>query len=655
MADKKISDMSIVAGVDINWDEDVAPVVSANESVLSQKNKAVLLKTLRPQPLDTGDTPNFAGILLNGVPIAEALGIHTAKDNLNAAEEPTVNDDETEGYSVGSRWYDTGATPAVYVCLDATEGAAVWVESSVSVEDLGTAAVKNIGTTGDTVPVLNARNHHKHVGYSIASTGSSEVIDWSLGDYHTREISDDIVFEFANVPTSGPSVLYLKVQTVGTPTIDFTFSGPFCVQELPEVLAENACHIFQVHTTDGTSLEIAANWNLVKREPPPPPPPSDGTLILKVPPANLATYGPLVGQTIVNNAFTAQSLSTHVTTNTGGNIYVLGMKSVGQPVAAALTGASNTISFYPFTSSGFLDRYPTTVAATALTNSVGRLSTVIAWNPAGTQLAVITATRTITVYSWSDVSGLGAQIATYTWPVGDGPGTGVSLAWSPNGNNIAVYGAGPTGNPLPSTYRRTIIILPWTGSSFGSAIFPPSGVGIWDGRSNQIVLYSCQWIDDNRLLVCRNIGSSNSTTTAGILFFNGSAFTGISNLRTDATGGIGISNPASAVMNDARTKLVAAQYHNASSTLAIIGFNDETNEFYPIYATTEGLDSDDRYLSILGFVPGSEDVFVVGTETAIRLRHYNAVTNSFEDLDSISFPGTPKTAQWYIPPPEEEA
>jgi len=52
--------------------------------------------------------------------------------NLDAEAAPTVNDDTTKGYAVGSRWmYDEKE----YVCLDATEGAAVWKETTAATDD----------------------------------------------------------------------------------------------------------------------------------------------------------------------------------------------------------------------------------------------------------------------------------------------------------------------------------------------------------------------------------------------------------------------------------------------------------------------------------------------------------------------------------------
>lgn len=49
------------------------------------------------------------------------------KCKLNAMEFPTINDDETKGYSVGSRWVNiSGNSKQEFVCVDATSGSALW-------------------------------------------------------------------------------------------------------------------------------------------------------------------------------------------------------------------------------------------------------------------------------------------------------------------------------------------------------------------------------------------------------------------------------------------------------------------------------------------------------------------------------------------------
>lgn len=56
-----------------------------------------------------------------------ALAPSGAQTNYSATTDPTVNDDSGDGYSVGSPWVNATADKA-FLCLDATVGAAVWVQ-----------------------------------------------------------------------------------------------------------------------------------------------------------------------------------------------------------------------------------------------------------------------------------------------------------------------------------------------------------------------------------------------------------------------------------------------------------------------------------------------------------------------------------------------
>jgi len=75
--------------------------------------------------------------------------------NLTGTSPPTVNNDETQGYSKNSVWFDTGANPVeIYRCVDPTEGAAVWITTSLTIDELGTVAIQdadNIEITGGTI------------------------------------------------------------------------------------------------------------------------------------------------------------------------------------------------------------------------------------------------------------------------------------------------------------------------------------------------------------------------------------------------------------------------------------------------------------------------------------------------------------------------
>lgn len=68
--------------------------------------------------------------------------------NLSATAAPTVNDDSGDGYSIGSQWYDS-TNDNMYHCLDATLGAAVWVQGDIVAADLGAAALKGVDTDID--------------------------------------------------------------------------------------------------------------------------------------------------------------------------------------------------------------------------------------------------------------------------------------------------------------------------------------------------------------------------------------------------------------------------------------------------------------------------------------------------------------------------
>tara|TARA_Y100000748_G_scaffold300509_1_gene299079 strand:- start:1516 stop:2235 length:720 start_codon:yes stop_codon:yes gene_type:complete len=104
---------------------------------------------------DTGGV-SFADI--NGNPVDNALlaaalagKADVVQDNLSASVPPTVDNDETEGYEPRSRWFDIVANES-YLCLSAATGAAVWVQTSLTLDELGSAALANVGSGGTELP-----------------------------------------------------------------------------------------------------------------------------------------------------------------------------------------------------------------------------------------------------------------------------------------------------------------------------------------------------------------------------------------------------------------------------------------------------------------------------------------------------------------------
>lgn len=71
-----------------------------------------------------GDNVQFGNMTVTSVNNATMV-----KKNLNASAPPTVNDDSSQGYSVGSIWIDT-TNKIVYWCSDTSVGSAVWSQEA---------------------------------------------------------------------------------------------------------------------------------------------------------------------------------------------------------------------------------------------------------------------------------------------------------------------------------------------------------------------------------------------------------------------------------------------------------------------------------------------------------------------------------------------
>lgn len=73
------------------------------------------------------------------------------KNNLTATTDPTVDDDSTEDYEPLSRWINT-ATGEIFLCVSNAAGAASWQKATLTLDELGSAALSNVGNTGTNLP-----------------------------------------------------------------------------------------------------------------------------------------------------------------------------------------------------------------------------------------------------------------------------------------------------------------------------------------------------------------------------------------------------------------------------------------------------------------------------------------------------------------------
>jgi len=109
------------------------------------------------------NTSNPHSVTKSQVGLANVANI---KCNYNATQAPTVNDDSTQGYTVGSLWFDT-TNQHVYSCLDDTASSAIWVDVSLQGTIVGStgnndsAIIIADGTGGKTIkssPILTDSN-----------------------------------------------------------------------------------------------------------------------------------------------------------------------------------------------------------------------------------------------------------------------------------------------------------------------------------------------------------------------------------------------------------------------------------------------------------------------------------------------------------------
>jgi hypothetical protein len=84
--------------------------------------------------------------------VFEAIGLTTfslasGKQKYDGTSAPTVNDDASEGYRISSLWIDITNDEA-YRCVDDSEGAAVWIGTTLQTTDLGSLAMLNSVAAG---------------------------------------------------------------------------------------------------------------------------------------------------------------------------------------------------------------------------------------------------------------------------------------------------------------------------------------------------------------------------------------------------------------------------------------------------------------------------------------------------------------------------
>jgi hypothetical protein len=184
--------------------------------------------------------------------------VSSRKFNLSASASPTVNDDSSAGYSVGSLWIDT-TNSTVWRAVDVSVGAAVWHQ--VDVNEADEVFVDFIGTpTYDTVQdfISLAWSAGWVSGGGITDNGDG-TIDVAAGTGFIRDANSNtsnlLFFDWpaaTDVSLVNDSGNYVYVEyNAGTPQVATTTT--------PSVVLDNENTNFELAEIfrDGTTLHIA--------------------------------------------------------------------------------------------------------------------------------------------------------------------------------------------------------------------------------------------------------------------------------------------------------------------------------------------------------------------------------------------------------------
>lgn len=160
---------------------DVDPV---NDMLEIDDVDAGLTKRISPKSLVDGGgavmDADFAGSDAGALARTGVGTYAVRKDNLAAAATPTANDDETQGYSVGSRWIVPGSAGGEWVCTEAKAAAAVWAVTTGDIELSDDAPLSaGTATAGDSDEAARANHVHPAGGTVVRSTtgGSAELLE----------------------------------------------------------------------------------------------------------------------------------------------------------------------------------------------------------------------------------------------------------------------------------------------------------------------------------------------------------------------------------------------------------------------------------------------------------------------------------------------
>jgi hypothetical protein len=179
------------------------------------------------------------------------MSLINGKINYNATAAPTTGDDNADGYRVGSTWIDT-TNDEVYRCVDDTNGAAVWVGSTLETTDLGALALLDSipASKLDSNSVTNVKMADDAVGIAeLSATGTASSSTFLRGDNAWTAVDTTNTLTHSAITS---------VTNAATTTYSFTYSTSFVMVFINRTLLRPS----EFTATNGTSITFSVTLNV---------------------------------------------------------------------------------------------------------------------------------------------------------------------------------------------------------------------------------------------------------------------------------------------------------------------------------------------------------------------------------------------------------
>jgi hypothetical protein len=165
-------------------------------------------------PLDGGSDPQWE--LLVDLETVQPLS------NYEAAADPTVGDDDTDGYGLGSLWYNT-ISGDIFTCVDPSTGAAVWVSAgaipdgsitNAKLADMDTQTIKGRNTAGTGAPEdLTGEQVRTIIGLDSLFSGMQTTVLRGAVPSNAADAANDLTFTAGSFVSQNGVVFSVPIMT----------------------------------------------------------------------------------------------------------------------------------------------------------------------------------------------------------------------------------------------------------------------------------------------------------------------------------------------------------------------------------------------------------------------------------------------------------